>query len=69
MTLTFVGPPQMPVLDGLSATREIRRSEREEGRPPVRVVGLTGNARSEQIQLALEAGLWCVWPTLVAHRH
>ncbi|GAA5893268.1 PAS domain-containing hybrid sensor histidine kinase/response regulator [Sporobolomyces salmoneus] len=49
---------EMPVLDGLAATRKIRLDE-EEGRRTghQRIVGLTGNARSAQKEAALEAGM------------
>ena len=46
---------EMPVLNGLEATREIRRGEEKSGgRVPVIVV--TANVRQEQIRVAMEAG-------------
>jgi CheY-like chemotaxis protein len=43
----------MPIMDGLAATREIRRHERELGLPPATIVALTGassvNAREQAI--------------------
>lgn len=46
---------EMPVLNGLEATREIRkREEKSGGRVPVIVV--TANVRREQIRVAMEAG-------------
>jgi len=47
---------QMPVVDGLSATRTIREMERQYGRPAVSIVALTANARPEDVTLSLEAG-------------
>ncbi|GAA6008908.1 hypothetical protein JCM11491_003831 [Sporobolomyces phaffii] len=49
---------EMPVLDGLAATRKIRLDEKEGRRTGrQRIVGLTGNARSAQKDAALEAGM------------
>jgi CheY-like chemotaxis protein len=43
---------QMPVMDGLEATRRIRaRGER------VPIIGLSGNARQEHVDAALAAGM------------
>jgi CheY-like chemotaxis protein len=43
----------MPIMDGLTATREIRRHERELDLPPATIVALTGassvNAREQAI--------------------
>ncbi len=47
---------QMPVMDGYTATREIRRLEREEGRKPTPIVALTAYALKEDIQKCLDAG-------------
>ncbi|THH05145.1 hypothetical protein EW145_g5011 [Phellinidium pouzarii] len=49
---------EMPVMDGLSAVREIRKLEKS-GEFPIRnrVFALTGNARAGQIQSAREAGM------------
>ncbi|MBF0187802.1 MAG: response regulator [Magnetococcales bacterium] len=47
---------QMPVMDGLSATRAIRTREREEGRPRLPILALTAHALTEDRQKALEAG-------------
>jgi two-component system, sensor histidine kinase len=47
---------QMPRLDGLAATRAIRRLEREAGAPPTPIAMLTANAMAEHRQMALEAG-------------
>ncbi|KAL5511938.1 hypothetical protein ACEPAH_5157 [Sanghuangporus vaninii] len=49
---------EMPVMDGLTAVREIRKME-QTGELPVRsrIYALTGNARAAQIESALEAGM------------
>jgi CheY-like chemotaxis protein len=47
---------QMPVLDGLSATAEIRRFEGVDGRARTPVIMLTANALPEHVASALEAG-------------
>lgn len=49
---------EMPILDGLSATRRLRQLERDgaiKGRHLI--IGVTANARSEQRQTAMEAGM------------
>ncbi len=47
---------QMPVVDGLSATREIRRRERENGLPRTPIAMLTANAMPSHRAMAAEAG-------------
>jgi len=47
---------QMPIMDGLTATREIRLHEAVMGSPRVPVVMLTANALPEHIAAGLEAG-------------
>jgi PAS domain S-box-containing protein len=47
---------QMPRLDGLAATRAIRRLEREAAAAPTPIAMLTANAMAEHRQMALEAG-------------
>ncbi|KAK8200187.1 uncharacterized protein BKA78DRAFT_376412 [Phyllosticta capitalensis] len=53
---------EMPVMDGLTCVRRIRELERE-GRlvsgtaNPIRVIAITANARIEQVQAAMEAGM------------
>ena len=47
---------QMPVMDGLTATRAIRAREAASGAPPILVVMLTANAMEEHIAAAEAAG-------------
>jgi signal transduction histidine kinase/CheY-like chemotaxis protein len=47
---------QMPVMDGLTATREIRKLELDSGLDPTPVVMLTANALPEHIQASHAAG-------------
>jgi len=47
---------QMPVMDGLAATREIRRRERELGATPTPIAMLTANAMCEHRDQATAAG-------------
>jgi PAS domain S-box-containing protein len=48
---------QMPILDGPSATAEIRAREAAEGRPRTPIVALTANAMDDQIAGYLAAGM------------
>jgi CheY-like chemotaxis protein len=49
---------EMPVMDGLTCTKMIRQLEREgKIRGHVPIIAVTANARQEQIQTALEAGM------------
>jgi CheY-like chemotaxis protein len=48
---------QMPLLDGLSATRIIRAKERDSGSAPVPIVAVTANAFDSDRAAALEAGM------------
>jgi PAS domain S-box-containing protein len=41
---------QMPVMDGLDATRAIRAAERAEGRAPTPIIALTANAMQHQME-------------------
>lgn len=47
----------MPECDGYTATEEIRRREKEHGRPRIPIVALTANAMSHDRDRALEAGM------------
>jgi len=48
---------QMPVMDGLDATRAIRARETETGRARTPIIALTANVMSHQIATYLEAGM------------
>jgi len=47
---------QMPVMDGVSATRAIRRLEALSRQPRTPIVMLTANAQPEHLELAMQAG-------------
>jgi CheY-like chemotaxis protein len=47
---------QMPVMDGLTAIREIRKHETETGSPRTPVLAVTANALSEHVAASKEAG-------------
>ena len=47
---------QMPVMDGVTATREIRRQERATGRPAVPVIIVSANGQPEHVQAGRAAG-------------
>jgi PAS domain S-box-containing protein len=47
---------QMPVMDGLTATRTIRAWERANGRPPTPIVALTASALKGDREMCLAAG-------------
>ena len=52
---------EMPVMDGLTCTRKIRELEQEgklAGHVPI--IAVTANARAEQVQTALDAGMVCL---------
>ena len=53
---------QMPVRDGVAATRDIRRLEAERGLPPTRIVALTANAAPAQVSEYEAAGMDGVVP-------
>lgn len=48
---------QMPNLDGLEATRAIRKRESDSGRPRTPIIGLTASAMREDKARCLEAGM------------
>jgi two-component system, sensor histidine kinase len=48
---------QMPVMDGIAATREIRRREAETGCGHTRIVALSANAMKHQVSEYLAAGM------------
>ncbi|HEY2658759.1 MAG TPA: response regulator [Caulobacteraceae bacterium] len=48
---------QMPVLDGLDATREIRRREVELGLAATPIIALTSNVLQHQVAECLDAGM------------
>jgi CheY-like chemotaxis protein len=48
----------MPVMGGIEATQKIRLLEKEMQSPsPIPIVGITANARSEQLKQVMEAGM------------
>eukprot|EP01114_Cavostelium_apophysatum_P007554 TRINITY_DN1967_c0_g1_i1.p1 TRINITY_DN1967_c0_g1~~TRINITY_DN1967_c0_g1_i1.p1 ORF type:complete len:632 (+),score=158.88 TRINITY_DN1967_c0_g1_i1:120-1898(+) len=47
---------ELPKLNGLDATKMIRRKESESGNLRIPIIGLSGNARTAQIEEALAAG-------------
>ena len=47
---------QMPVMDGYTATREIRKWEQEQGRKQTPIIALTAHALKEDAQKSLDAG-------------
>jgi PAS domain S-box-containing protein len=47
---------QMPVMDGIEATREIRAFERATARPPTPIIMLSANAFGEHVRRGREAG-------------
>lgn len=48
---------QMPILDGLEATLQIRKIEENEGLDRIRIVAITANALNEDKEKCFEAGM------------
>lgn len=48
---------QMPIMDGPTAARTIRREEAASGRPPIPIVALTANVMSHQLEEYRAAGM------------
>jgi PAS domain S-box-containing protein len=48
---------EMPVMGGFEATRRIREQESQRLSRPIPIIGLSGNARKEQIAAAKQAGM------------
>ena len=48
---------RMPIMDGPSATREIRRLERETGRARTPIIALTANVMPHQVAEYTQAGM------------
>ncbi len=60
---------QMPVMDGPTATAQIRARERSEGRPRTPIVALTANAMAHQVAEYLQSGMdACVAKPIEARR-
>ena len=63
---------QMPVMDGLAATRSIRERERSDGRDTLPIIGLTANAMVDDVRRCFDAGMQdhvakpIEWPDLFA---
>jgi CheY-like chemotaxis protein len=47
---------EMPVMNGIAATREIRRWEQEEDMDPVPIIALTSHDQKEKLLETLDAG-------------
>ena len=48
---------QMPVMDGIAATREIRQREQRENLPRIPIIAMTANAMESDREACLEAGM------------
>ena len=48
---------QMPEMDGVTATREIRKLESKEGRSPSQIIAMTANAMESDREQCIEAGM------------
>ena len=51
---------QMPVLDGITATRQLREREAAAGRSPVPVYAVTANVMQAHVNEYVSAGMTCV---------
>jgi len=47
----------MPVMDGYTATKEIREWEHDENKPPGRIIALTANALKEDKEKCFKIGM------------
>ena len=47
---------EMPVMDGYTATAEIRKFEKKQGRAPTPIVALTAHAMAENVRESLRSG-------------
>jgi CheY-like chemotaxis protein len=47
---------QMPIMDGLSATRAIREVERARGAPSIPIIALTAHTRPQDVNMSRQAG-------------
>ncbi|MCY1392434.1 Sensor histidine kinase RcsC [compost metagenome] len=47
----------MPVMDGHQLAREIRSHERQQGRPPCRILGFTANAQVQERERCIDSGM------------
>ena len=48
---------QMPNVDGITATQQIRAYERDKGQNPMRIVGITAHALADDRRKCLDAGM------------
>ncbi|MGB0387831.1 MAG: response regulator [Ardenticatenaceae bacterium] len=48
---------QMPIMDGFEATRQIRRSERTEGKKRIPIIAMTANISNADRQKCLDTGM------------
>jgi CheY-like chemotaxis protein len=53
----FLAQVQMPVLDGLEATEQIRQWENSSGRSRIPIIGMTAHAMARDRDRCLEAGM------------
>ncbi len=60
---------QMPEMDGVAATREIRRLETEQGRPRTPIIALTANAMAHQVAEYQTAGMDALSPKPIQMGH